>query len=95
MVGDRFLPLFGGRRTGAEHGRVADFLFGPAVCFQQACGPLPDGDENPAGAVVIAIRDRVEQRVAEAADPAMIGHDQLDDVNRLAGARRWNDAGIA
>ena len=86
MIRDGFAPPPGRIRPESEHGQVADFLFGPEVSNQQAGEPMPGVTRYPVWAGFASTGDRITQDLAKTADPAVIGHDQVDDIGRLASA---------
>ena len=72
---------------GAEQGQIARFLLGLGVRYQQVGEPLPHMAGHPVGPGAAVIAGRVVQGTARAADPAVIGQDQLDDVGLPTGPR--------
>jgi hypothetical protein len=55
---------------------------------QQVGEPLPDMAEHPVGPGAAVVASRADQDMTQAADPAVVGQDQLDDVGLLAGPGR-------
>src|SRR5690242_7866100 len=74
---ERVLHRPDGVRVGAGYVPVAGLLLSLGVRDQQVGEALPDMAEHPVGAWLAA---RVLHGAAQAPDPAVIGHDQLDDV---------------
>jgi len=87
-IGDCFMMPPGGTWRDLGHPPVADFFFGFEVSDQQTGEPLPDVGGHPLRAGVARRAGSVIDGVAEAADPPVIGHDQVRDV-RLAGRPGW------
>jgi hypothetical protein len=59
-------------------------LLGLGVRDQQVGKPLPDMAGHPVRAGLAVIAGGVVQGAAQPLDPAVVGHDQLDDVGRPA-----------
>jgi hypothetical protein len=76
------LPSPGGIRAVLSHRQVTDVLFGSEVSHQQTGEPLPDMDGHPFRRGTAGVAGRVVEGVVKAADPAVIGHDQILDVSR-------------